>query len=100
MRISDWSSDVCSSDLAPAERQFPDRREGQRELPEQGIAGRTCALDARVVAAEPHRQRSADPDVEAIGPIHPVLIITEAADPFDRTQIGIESVRESYVHLV
>src|SRR3546814_14552962 len=63
------------------------RSEGQRELPEQGIAGRTGALDARVVAAEPHRKRSADHDVEALGPIHPVLIIKEAADPFDRTRV-------------
>src|SRR3546814_13778500 len=63
---------------APAERQFPDRREGQRELPEQGIAGRTGALDDRVVAAEPHRKRSADHDVEALGPVHPALIIKKA----------------------
>src|SRR3546814_5740039 len=53
----------------------------------QGIAGRTGALDARVVAAEPHRKRRADHDVEALGPIHPVLTIKEAADPFDRTRV-------------
>src|SRR3546814_2787142 len=84
-RLLEYALAVVSQ--APAERQFPDRREGQRELPEQGIAGRTGALDARVVAAEPHRKRSADHDVEALGPIHPVLIIKEAADPFDRTRV-------------
>src|SRR3546814_2471261 len=64
-RLLEYALAVVSQ--APAERQFPDRREGQRELPEQGIAGRTGALDARVVAAEPHRKQSADHDVEALG---------------------------------
>src|SRR3546814_3648189 len=31
MRISDWSSDVCSSDLGPCENGRPARRRGWRE---------------------------------------------------------------------
>src|SRR3546814_357129 len=38
MRISDWSSDVCSSDLDRAEREAGDRREcGDGERVEQGL---------------------------------------------------------------
>src|SRR3546814_9596362 len=41
-RLLEYALAVVSQ--APAERQFPDRREGQSELTEQGIAGRTGAL--------------------------------------------------------
>src|SRR3546814_12254132 len=37
MRISDWSSDVCSSDLAGADR--PDRLIGDDELAFMGVLG-------------------------------------------------------------
>src|SRR3546814_476591 len=43
MRISDWSSDVCSSDL------FPDRRIRQvRQLVDERPAVRACAADREV----------------------------------------------------
>src|SRR3546814_9727502 len=43
MRISDWSSDVCSSDLQIAERQHP--RDGQVGKPEgRGDVGDVAAL--------------------------------------------------------
>src|SRR3546814_2256427 len=43
MRISDWSSDVCSSDLADAELQQPDPQPGPARAP--GIAPRRAVVD-------------------------------------------------------
>src|SRR3546814_13582863 len=39
MRISDWSSDVCSSDLDRARHAHPDDREGEVDL--MALLGRT-----------------------------------------------------------
>src|SRR3546814_9972059 len=64
MRISDWSSDVCSSDLAAQNVKskrsdagfFPDRRIRQvRQLVDERPAVRACAADREV---QRRRQRS------------------------------------------
>src|SRR3546814_9705059 len=45
MRISDWSSDVCSSDLAGRREQVPDRfHEGRIELADAGGACSDAAV--------------------------------------------------------
>src|SRR3546814_4744636 len=61
MRISDWSSDVCSSDLQPA-RAAPDllQRPSQRHAP--------AHRPARGRRLEPREQR--DPDAEGIEDLH------------------------------
>src|SRR3546814_9136982 len=73
MRISDWSSDVCSSDLPVAPRQaqsLPSRRRGANGLGE-GSRALPCHLE--IIAArsdlEPDAPRIADqrPDVGMIG---------------------------------
>src|SRR3546814_7731559 len=46
MRISDWSSDVCSSDLPAARREFPLRLGGQRLARPFGIS--LCVLERDV----------------------------------------------------
>src|SRR3546814_846975 len=61
MRISDWSSDLCSSDLAPAccgTRPGPSRRAFQ-ERPVLHVAGEHLD-ELRVESRAPHRQRVAD----------------------------------------
>src|SRR3546814_5956891 len=86
MRISDWSSDVCSSDLQrhgdPAVQDFGPRAMGPL-LCREGFAGRSLAgLQAGGAVARPagpaHRRQPcrADPDVERPG--------SDAA-PVDRT---------------
>src|SRR3546814_13303931 len=55
MRISDWSSDVCSSDLEHC-------RAGQRrEREEEAELGRGLAVDPERHRAEDRRARAADP---------------------------------------
>src|SRR3546814_1660655 len=53
MRISDWSSDVCSSDLAAGVRTF---------LP-AGPSAQRCPASCRPAAASALRSRSQDPSV-------------------------------------
>src|SRR3546814_1213571 len=45
MRISDWSSDVCSSDLVPPPRgnSLTWRKAGRRQAPDRGAAVETAA---------------------------------------------------------
>src|SRR3546814_9629995 len=57
MRISDWSSDVCSSDLAAAAR---GHRRGRRRRPRG--AGRPAAAGP----VHPHRRRHADQQLPAV----------------------------------
>src|SRR3546814_14363336 len=79
MRISDWSSDVCSSDLVGGEQQRDERREGGADEPaevggqhgaavaelasEAGVDGAGCL---RVAEAE-QREADQDEDVRAEG---------------------------------
>src|SRR3546814_8843626 len=44
MRISDWSSDVCSSDLAPSGKRSPDSRDALRIVQPRRRSSE-CALD-------------------------------------------------------
>src|SRR3546814_11607653 len=59
MRISDWSSDVCSSDLVPLRRIRPGFRETAREaVPRAGRApARRRAQRGRIQAAAPDERR-------------------------------------------
>src|SRR3546814_7826894 len=54
MRISDWSSDVCSSDLAAQQRQRSVHDEGRDARPHLGIVlGESLLGDAGVLPVEP-----------------------------------------------
>src|SRR3546814_5344235 len=77
MRISDWSSDVCSSDLVPAQL-----GQGLRGIPDQlhlDILPRPTALSATAVAhadlrARGLRQRLADLVGQRLDPVRVVRI--------------------------
>src|SRR3546814_3969029 len=53
MRISDWSSDVCSSDLGAAHGQFPTRARGDRHRGQMDL----CAAGTRRLPAALARRR-------------------------------------------
>src|SRR3546814_6398936 len=57
MRISDWSSDVCSSDLRPDEAHVAlEHAPGLRQLVDAKLADDAAdARDARIILARPHR---------------------------------------------
>src|SRR3546814_9305999 len=59
MRISDWSSDVCSSDLKERGR--------QRAYIVEGEDGRYHLPEIEPFAQNPHQQRDLEPDEEADG---------------------------------
>src|SRR3546814_3427441 len=59
MRISDWSSDVCSSDLTAVERQF--RHDGGRQVGDGGAVERIASVQdrrpaRRILGRHLHRQ--------------------------------------------
>src|SRR3546814_18667221 len=58
MRISDWSSDVCSSDLSapPAHRDRRDHRQ-RRLLPRPGKPGDRADREGRGTSVQPRRGR-------------------------------------------
>src|SRR3546814_6795769 len=58
MRISDWSSDVCSSDLRTAAMINPDNRDVETRLP-RGIIARLNAGEDVVVVREANRIEAA-----------------------------------------
>src|SRR3546814_4830366 len=53
MRISDWSSDVCSSDLQPS---FPEQRHHQRLVGIVNAAVTRIVVDETVTIAHAHRR--------------------------------------------
>src|SRR3546814_6563617 len=57
MRISDWSSDVCSSDLARIE-DIVEHGRARRERGDQAVAAARIALVLRIIArnADQHRR--------------------------------------------
>src|SRR3546814_17042792 len=60
MRISDWSSDVCSSDLVDASPLTAEQRvAGDRDILEINLR-RAVAVDRRIVAADDAGQRRVD----------------------------------------
>src|SRR3546814_9319732 len=69
MRISDWSSDVCSSDLALAPQQEEDRDAGHRVRDEQGQVDerREDRAAAEVAPGEQERERGAPQCAEQRG---------------------------------
>src|SRR3546814_20160777 len=77
MRISDWSSDVCSSDLPPRRRQ----RVEYFEHPRRG------GVEARPLVAT---QRSAHPPGLAQRRLLRRAVGTQTAAPFDVAQAGSE----------
>src|SRR3546814_6430803 len=71
MRISEWSSDVCSSDLALADEHLDGRVDARGEavlVPGQ----EQLALQERI-----HRA----PDVEQVAPCHAPVVLEAAGDP-------------------
>src|SRR3546814_7870487 len=87
MRISDWSSDVCSSDLAEVAQRIRKDREGQlqRQLdalqagagtvdgrPEFELAPRIAAVDDRLIGGRPRRQQRERQAAVGIGALEAV----------------------------
>src|SRR3546814_13359544 len=64
MRISDWSSDVCSSDLRLARHQLHRLPDGVghefRQMPDRNLLHRADMVDVHGLAILPHRQDSID----------------------------------------
>src|SRR3546814_12420298 len=98
MRISDWSSDVCSSDLRRDER-------GERGgdfaragiLQRDDLAGRAVAVDAGGERADAANIVGEIGDDEAVGVAvrgERALRADERTQRFDRRQIGRASCRE------
>src|SRR3546814_6269427 len=56
MRISDWSSDVCSSDLVPADMPFPADLRGHIGHHAKGEAGHILRLQTRTKGQSRNRQ--------------------------------------------
>src|SRR3546814_14814915 len=54
MRISDWSSDVCSSDLRHGRRPTPRRSRGAATIPSR--AGKAAWREARATRPKPPRE--------------------------------------------
>src|SRR3546814_6351231 len=75
MRISDWSSDVCSSDLLPADRPWP-----PTEVP-------AAVVDLGVVDNRPQRTKLLD-YLQAQTPIR-MLMICDAQQTPDRGVIAL-----------
>src|SRR3546814_21106541 len=107
MRISDWSSDVCSSDLPPATAAWPSRAAAQ---PFAGVAGVTSGtgslapmeipeIDVQELADERERAaavidvREADEYAEARVPGVTYIPLGEVADRAD------EAPREGTVYV-
>src|SRR3546814_20939971 len=64
MRISDWSSDVCSSDLGKTETLVPADRDYYEYLIGKGVASSAPQLAAEILAPHITRQLAFhDPDV-------------------------------------
>src|SRR3546814_14671507 len=96
MRISDWSSDVCSSDLKrafavattfhAAEREFPGSRVVRTGLPVRATI-RQVALQAKARDAGPPRVLAVGGS-QGAGAIH-----TAVADRSEERRVGQEGVR-------
>src|SRR3546814_19633988 len=99
MRISDWSSDVCSSDLLPCVARIL-----KRELAEHAFAG----LHAHVLRMQADRAQEAHVAQQRIAELADVDL--GGADAYDlygcdhaahlALQLGRASVRESVCHYV
>src|SRR3546814_7592599 len=91
MRISDWSSDVCSSDLPPGEP--ADDQPGRPIRPAAVIAPVAAAIDA-VGARQPARLIITPVAIIAVGIIIAVAglvavpVVTAIAPPVAHVQIG------------
>src|SRR3546814_1400561 len=77
MRISDWSSDVCSSDLQPAfDREWSNARKdiaailrvGDNRLIDENLQEQIIDIDARAIGSADHRNLAG----QRIGAAHPV----------------------------
>src|SRR3546814_20958455 len=95
MRISDWSSDVCSSDLAmdgvwfdPADEDGL-KQEAQR-VAAMGLTGK-ASYDARQI---PHIHAALTPSAEAVDPARRVLAAA-AADTLGTTRLDGRMINES-----
>src|SRR3546814_6042265 len=75
MRISDWSSDVCSSDLSVTAEKKPEAREAVRAF--LTSAGRKVALFVRI---NPLGSGLADDDLDAVANARPDGILLPKAE--------------------
>src|SRR3546814_10234091 len=82
MRISDWSSDVCSSDLAVVEA---------RHMRLAPAPGRHVAAETFAQMIERHLQRAVDLDVAAFGFIRCGGVVTPGAAVGDEPLDGIDA---------
>src|SRR3546814_4310707 len=60
MRISDWSSDVCSSDLVDAALQFLELDAARQQDQERGSEGRSEDVDAEHGVGQHHQANDAE----------------------------------------
>src|SRR3546814_10403867 len=96
MRISDWSSDVCSSDLA--DRLLQPETDGEaRGARKDGERGQ---VDAEQVDAEQHRQREQADRDQLFGQdaLRVVDLSVAPQQPFDRAQDDLDAGIEQHRH--
>src|SRR3546814_16768791 len=79
MRISDWSSDVCSSDLQPSAALADDEFLRNIAVSKRQRLGKPNAIPARKFACAKHKVRSA-----AGAPVERVLVVCRAEQFKDR----------------
>src|SRR3546814_2952871 len=90
MRISDWSSDVCSSDLVDASPLTAEQRvAGDRDILEINLR-RAVAVDGRIVAADDAGQRRVDQEQR-----HAVAVALTAAGARGDQQVRRPGDRKS-----
>src|SRR3546814_20167740 len=92
MRISDWSSDVCSSDLPRGDRR--DRVDGADALARSPDIAPGLGL-ARIAAAEIHRLEVALGEIVGIEPRGGDRVAQVIAVPPGEEELGRASCRES-----
>src|SRR3546814_13002402 len=102
MRISDWSSDVCSSDLQP--ERGAARHRGSREAPQMAVrdpmrerldeAAFEQFLARRRVATDPVHHRRLVPSlwIALLSRAHPRSFISRALSPFQSRSLDRKSV--------
>src|SRR3546814_1491507 len=86
MRISDWSSDVCSSDLVNAPQRTARVAAGQRRLAGAGITFRPLP---RAVDAQHEKGKSPRSDALEGGQSVRDLLIARAEAPLEQQQVEI-----------
>src|SRR3546814_661956 len=90
MRISDWSSDVCSSDLAARDKDIPTLDDGHRQKPRR-VGGHDAVvhiieqrIDARSRLTDREAGREADGRKHALEPLARAFAVRRQFGRYDR----------------